>query len=159
MPREPQCEWLVAVSSCWWLRGQNECGYSSVSCLGLLVPVPQSEWERELLVGILVLSESGPRGVPVGFQHLPCLCRAVGLVGSHHGKLESRDMGHPSCHWFYLLTPQTELVGVELGDLGFAMGLCQVLPPWHHPPGGVSCLLELGSLPGGPEARGILLSR
>lgn len=47
----------MAVSFCWWLRGQHECAYSSVSCLGLLVPALQSVQEGELLVGILVLSE------------------------------------------------------------------------------------------------------
>lgn len=42
------------------LPGCNDCGDSSVSCLGLLVPVQQSEWEGELLAGILVLFGSGP---------------------------------------------------------------------------------------------------
>lgn len=54
---ESGCEWLVAFSFCWWLRGQHERGYSSVSCLGLLVPALQSVQEGELLVEILVLSE------------------------------------------------------------------------------------------------------
>lgn len=100
-------------------------------------------WEGELLVGILVLS----RGVPVSFQDFPCPCRVVGLVGSPHGEirwvphLESQDVGHHSCHWFY---PLTESVRVGLGDLGFAVGLCQVFASLSSSPSG--CLLppEIG---------------
>lgn len=68
----------------------------------------------------------------MGFQHLPCLLRAVGLVGFPRvPQQESQDVGHHSCHCF---DPLTESVGAELGDLGFAVGLCQVWLPWPHPP-------------------------
>lgn len=76
----------------------------------------------------------------------PCGLPAPSM-NAESSECHSWDVGHHSCHCFY---PVPKSFGVELRDLGLAVGLCQVFAF----PGGIICLLTMGRFPGG---RGIPL--
>lgn len=102
------CDWRMVVSFCLCLLGHNDCGYSSVSCLGLLVPVHSQNGKESYLLGFLGLGSTErlclARG-PVGFLTLS-LCALAGWWGLYCVSIRLCSLWLPWHHRpavFYLL--------------------------------------------------------